>query len=128
MNSLKYFDQINLENVAGALIDGKLWFVGKDAAKALKYPRVTKALKDHVDAEDMCEISFQDAKGRWVYATVINESGLFSLIFSSQLPATKDFKRWIANEVLPQIRKTGGYNTASDGEEDNGKTRKQLVN
>lgn len=81
MNSLKYFDQINLENVAGALIDGKLWFVGKDAAKALKYPRVTKALKDHVDAEDMCEISFQNAKGRWVEATVINESGLFSLIF-----------------------------------------------
>ena len=79
-------------------------------------------LKDHVDAEDMCEISFQDAKGRWVDATVINESGLFSLIFSSQLPATKDFKRWIAKEVLPQIRKTGSYNTVSDGEEDNVKT------
>lgn len=122
MSSLKHFEKINLDDVAGALVDGELWFFGEDVAQALKYPIPRKALKQHVDIGDTEEIAYQDDKGRWMKDIIINESGVFSLIFSSQLPATKDFKRWIAKEVLPQIRKTGSYNTVSDGEDDNGKT------
>lgn len=120
MSYLKHFKQIKLDDVAGALVDGELWFFGEDVAQLLKYPIPRKALKQHVDIGDTEEIAYQDDKGRWMKGIIINESGVFSLIFSSQLPATKDFKRWIAKEVLPQIRKTGGYNTLSA--EDNEKT------
>lgn len=85
------------------------WFIGKDIAKALGYERATKAISDHVDLEDRDEVPIQDSIGRMQKTPVINESGLYSLIFNSKLPTAKKFKRWVTSEVLPSIRKHGGY-------------------
>lgn len=89
-------------------IDGQPWFVGKDVAESLGYTDSFGALKKHVDAEDKqnCQNdSFTTNRGM----TVINESGLYSLIMSSKLPTAKQFKRWVTSEVLPSVRKNGGY-------------------
>lgn len=85
------------------------WFVGKDVAEALGYERTTKAIQDHVDFEDKDEIPIQVSIGRMQKTPVINESGLYSLIFGSKLESAKKFKKWVTGEILPQIRKTGGY-------------------
>lgn len=89
--------------------DGEPWFVGKDVAEALGYERADNAIRKHVDEEDklMHQIS---ASGQKRNMTIINESGLYSLILSSKLPSAKQFKHWVTSEVLPSIRKTGGYN------------------
>ena len=89
--------------------DGEPWFVGKDVAEALGYERATKAIQDHVDFEDKGEVPIQDSIGRMQKTPIISESGLYSLILSSKLPSAKKFKRWVTSEVLPAIRKTGGY-------------------
>ena len=89
--------------------DGEFFFIGKEVAEKLGYARGRKAVLDHVDAEDRDEVPFQDAIGRMQKTSIINESGLYSLILSSKLPQAKDFKRWITTEVLPSIRKNGGY-------------------
>lgn len=88
--------------------DGEPWFVGKDVAEALGYERADNAIRKHVDEEDklMHQIS---ASGQKRNMTIINESGLYSLILSSKLPSAKQFKHWVTSEVLPSIRKTGGY-------------------
>lgn len=117
MNELKLFEHPELGQVRTTLIDGEPWFVGKDVAMALGYKDTVNALKTHVDSED---------KGGWRIATpsgeqeavVINEAGLYSLIFSSKLPVAKAFKRWVTHDVLPAIRKTGTYRT--DGSLSNG--------
>lgn len=85
------------------------WFVGRDVAEALGYERPDNAIRNHVDEEDklMHQIS---ASGQKRNMTIINESGLYSLILSSKLPTAKEFKRWVTSEVLPSIRKSGGYN------------------
>ncbi len=89
---------------------GEPWFVGKDVAVALGYSNSRKALLDHVDDEDRKDgVTIRDAIGRPQKAVLINESGLYSLILSSKLPSAKQFKHWVTAEVLPQIRKTGGY-------------------
>lgn len=89
-------------------IDGEPWFVGKDVAAALGYSDAFGALKKHVDTEDklVCQI---DSAGQRRGATIINESGLYSLILSSKLPSAKEFKHWVTAEVLPSIRKNGAY-------------------
>ena len=89
--------------------DREPWFVGKDVAMALGYGRATKAIQDHVDFEDKDEVPIQDSIGRMQKTPIISESGLYSLILSSKLPSAKKFKRWVTSEVLPTIRKTGGY-------------------
>lgn len=94
-------------------INGEPWFVGKDITEALGYSNPTKALADHVDKDDL---SFNDSlklsrqKGAWI----INESGIYSLIFGSKLPFAKEFKHWVTSEVLPTMRKTGGYVSNDD--------------
>ena len=90
------------------LIDGEPWFVGKDVAEALGYQRPADAIATHVDDEDKLTRRFTDS-GQKRDMIVINESGVYSLIFSSQLPTAKKFKRWVTSEVLPSIRKTGSY-------------------
>lgn len=85
------------------------WFVGKDVATILGYERPTKAIADHVDRDDKDEIPIQDSIGRQQNTPIINESGLYSLIFGSKLPTAKEFTHWVTSEVLPTIRKTGGY-------------------
>lgn len=89
-------------------IDGEPWFVGKDVTGILGYTNPTKALTDHVDEEDMTfneSLKLSRQRGAWL----INESGLYSLILSSKLPSSKEFKHWVTSEVLPSIRKNGAY-------------------
>lgn len=94
------------------IIDGKYWFVSKDVALSLGYSNPRKAIIDHVDAEDKMDgVTIRDSMGREQNPTLINESGIYSLILSSKLPKAKEFKRWVTNEVLPSIRKHGVYAT-----------------
>ena len=96
---------------------GEPWFVGKDVARRLGYINHRKALRDHVDEEDRKDgVTIRDSIGRDHEATFINESGLYSLVLASKLPQAKAFKRWVTAEVLPQIRKTGGYIPLKDQE------------
>ena len=96
---------------------GEPWFVGKDVARRLGYINHRKALRDHVDEEDRKDgVTIRDSIGRDQETTFINESGLYSLVLSSKLPQAKAFKRWVTAEVLPQIRKTGGYIPLKDKE------------
>lgn len=96
--------------------DGEPWFIGKDVAEILGYERADNAIRNHVDDEDklMHQIS---ASGQKRNMTIINESGLYSLILSSKLPTAKAFKRWVTSEVLPTIRKQGMYLTSATAEE-----------
>lgn len=89
--------------------DGEPWFVGKDVATVLGYMKPRNAIANHVDDEDKMDAPIQGALGGTQNMTVINESGLYSLILSSKLPTAKKFKRWVTNEVLPSIRKHGAY-------------------
>lgn len=110
MNDLQIFNNPQFGDIRAVEIDGEAWLVGKDVAKALGYKDTVNALKAHVDEED---------KGGWRIATpsgeqemtIINQSGIYSLIFSSKLPDAKKFKRWVTSEVLPAIMKTGAYLT-----------------
>lgn len=96
-------------------INGEPWFVGKDVAEILGYSNSRKAIGDHVDDEDKTDgVTIRDSIGRVQNPIIINESGLYSLILSSKLPTAKQFKRWVTSEVLPAIRKTGGYGVAND--------------
>ena len=88
--------------------NGEVLFVGKDVAKVLGYRDTSDALKKHVDTEDKLTRQIADS-GQRRNVIFINESGLYSLVLSSKLPQAKAFKRWVTSEVLPQIRKTGGY-------------------
>lgn len=92
--------------------NGDPWFVGKDVATILGYTNPRKALIDHVDDEDKTDgVTIRDSIGREQNPTVINESGLYSLVLGSKLPTAKRFKRWVTHEVLPTIRKHGIYAT-----------------
>lgn len=96
-------------------INGEPWFVGKDVAEILGYSNSRKAIGDHVDDEDKTDgVTIRDSIGRVQNPIIINESGLYSLILSSKLPTAKQFKRWVTSEVLPAIRRTGGYGVAND--------------
>ena len=109
MSSLITFENMEFGKLTVMEKDGEFFFIGKEVAEKLGYARGRKAVLDHVDAEDRDEVPFQDAIGRMQKTSIINESGLYSLILSSKLPQAKEFKRWITTEVLPSIRKNGGY-------------------
>lgn len=89
-------------------IEGEPWFVGKDVAEVLGYSNTRDALSKHVENDDKNTVAIHDGKGN-PNQTIINESGLYSLILSSKLPTAKQFKHWVTSEILPSIRKTGGY-------------------
>ena len=96
---------------------GEPWFVAKDVCDVLGYTNASKAISDHVDSEDKLNnesLSSLGQRGGWL----VNESGLYSLVLSSKLPTAKEFKRWVTHEVLPQIRRTGGYIPTSDADDD----------
>ncbi|HCY9970817.1 TPA: ORF6C domain-containing protein [Staphylococcus aureus] len=94
-------------------VDGEPYFIGKDVADILGYANGRDALSKHVDAEDKLTSQIATA-GQNRNVTIINESGLYSLIFSSKLENAKRFKRWVTSEVLPTLRKTGAYQVPSD--------------
>ena len=95
---------------------GEPWFVGTDVAKMLGYNQSDKAILRHTDEDDRMKCTVTDNLGRGQSTFVINESGLYSLVLASKLPQAKAFKRWVTSEVLPQIRKTGGYIPLKDQE------------
>ncbi len=107
MEELKVFSNEELGNVRALEIDGEPWFVGKDVANLLGYTNPQKALRDHVDDDDKTQNDSFTVNGTKVI--LIKEPGLYSLILSSKLPNAKKFKRWVTTEVLPSIRKNGGY-------------------
>lgn len=105
-------------NVRTLVIDGQPYFVGKDVAEILGYANTRDALSKHVDSEDKNTVAIHDGIKRGnPNQTVINESGLYSLILGSKLPQAKEFKHWVTSEVLPTIRKHGAYMTDEKIEE-----------
>lgn len=110
MNELKIFNSPEFGQVRTTTLDGEPWFVGKDVATALGYSNPSNAVATHVDDEDKTTYSFQVSGSNYkTKATIINESGLYSLVLSSKLPTAKKFKHWVTSDVLPTIRKTGKY-------------------
>ena len=108
MSELEIFNNEEFGQVRSVEVEGEPYFVAKDIAIALGYSNPRKAIIDHVDEEDK-GVTKCDTLGGAQEITIINESGLYSLILSSKLPSAKEFKRWITSDVLPKIRKTGGY-------------------
>lgn len=107
-DKIQVFKNAEFGSVRTIELDGEPWFVGKDVATALGYTNPRDALSKRVDAEDK-GVANCDTLGGEQQVAVINESGLYSLILSSKLPKAKEFKHWITAEVLPNIRKNGGY-------------------
>ncbi len=111
-HNMQIFENEQFGKIRTVEIDGSVWFVGKDAAKSLGYSNTRKALSDHVDDEDKRDgVTIRDPIGRLQNPLMINESGIYSLIFGSRLAIAKSFKRWITSEVIPSIRKHGAYIT-----------------
>lgn len=108
MEELKLFNNPEFGTIRVISIEDEPWLVGKDVAQALGYTDTDQALRRHVDDEDKLTRNF-DGSGQNRSMTIINESGLYSLVLSSKLPGAKKFRRWVTSEVLPSIRKTGGY-------------------
>lgn len=112
MNELRIFNNADFGDIRTVEQDGGIWFVGKDVAEALGYSNPSNAVISHVDDEDKLRTQIKYA-GQNREVSIINESGLYSLVLSSKLPSAKAFKRWITSEVIPSIRKTGSYNKPS---------------
>lgn len=114
MNELKIFESKEFGKVRTVEVNGEPYFVGKDIAMILGYSKPRNAISSHVDKEDKKDAPIQGDLGGIQSMTIINESGLYSLILSSKLPTAKQFKRWVTSEILPTIRKTGGYVNNTD--------------
>ena len=108
MNDLKIWNYED-NTVRTIEIDGEMWFVAKDVAEILGYAKPRNAIATHVDDEDKKEAPIQGDLGGTQTMTIINESGVYALIFGSKLPTAKKFKRWVTSEVLPSIHRTGSY-------------------
>ena len=123
-NEVQIFENAEFGKVRTIVKDGEPYFVGKDVADILGYADTDQAIRKHVDEEDKLTRRF-NGSGQNREMTIINESGLYSLILSSKLPAAKKFKRWVTSEVLPAIRKTGSY-TAKHAKPDDAIQSKRL--
>ena len=110
-NALVTFNDTDFGFSVRTLTDenGTAWFVGKDIAENIGYSNTNDALIKHVDDEDKNTVAIRDGIRGNPYQTIINESGVYSLIFSSKLPQAKEFKHWVTSKVLPDIRKYGIY-------------------
>lgn len=112
---VKVFENPKFGKVRTVMVKGEPWFVGKDVALALGYENTAKALRDHVDSDDKkmgernVTPSIKDSLGRDQYPVLINESGVYALVFGSKLSTAKQFKHWVTHDVLPTLRKTGSY-------------------
>ena len=118
-NEMKVFSNERFGKIRTVVQNGEPWFVGKDVAIALGYAKPENALSAHVDVDDKTTTLIQGTGSNYkTTATIINESGVYALVFSSKLPAAKEFKHWVTHDVLPTIRKTGGYLGNVDGMSD----------
>ena len=116
---IQVFKNDRFGEVRTMVINDEPWFVGKDVASVLGYVSPHRAVFDHVDEDDKTSVLIQHSGSNYKSKTIfINESGLYALILSSKLPQAKEFKRWVTSEVLPQIRKTGGYIPVNDCKDD----------
>ncbi|MCQ2239834.1 MAG: phage antirepressor KilAC domain-containing protein [Bacteroidaceae bacterium] len=111
MSEIKFFQNPAFGQIRTMVLpDGQIGFAGKDVANVLGYANSRDALRKHVEKEDKTTVAICDSGSNYkTQAVFINESGLYSLILSSKLPTAREFKHWVTGEVLPQIRKTGGY-------------------
>lgn len=107
-NEIQIFNNPEFGNVRTIMIDGEPWFVGNDCARALGYKNLYNGVSKNVDEDDRRISPVGSASGIQP-TTIINESGLYSLIFGSKLESAKKFKKWVTSEVLPQLRRTGSY-------------------
>ena len=117
MNEVQVFTNEEFGSVRTIAIDGEPWFVGKDIAEKLGYSKARKAIADYVDEEDKKHsygVTIRDSTGREQKPIVINESGMYSLVLGSKLPAANKFKHWITSEVIPSIRMNGGHITGQE--------------
>ncbi len=108
-NEIKIFENKDFGKVRTVVKNGEPWFVGKDIAQILGYSDVNKAIAMHVDNEDKKLNDKTSSSFGQRGATLINESGFYSLVLSSKMPKAKEFRRWVTSQILPTIRKTGGY-------------------
>lgn len=108
MNDLQIFENSEFGSVRTITVDGEPYFVGIDVADKLEYQNGSRDINAHVDECDRKIISLFDGKQNRK-TTIINESGFYSLVFQSKMKKAKEFKHWVTSEVLPIIRKTGGY-------------------
>lgn len=109
MADIQIFQNNKFGSVRTTVIDNEPWFVGKDVASVLGYMKPLNAIAKHVEEDDSLKRGLTDNLGRTQDTILINESGLYSLVLSSKLPTAKAFKKWVTSEILPTIRKTGGY-------------------
>lgn len=115
MNELTIFENPEFGAIRTVELDGEPWLVGKDVATALGYKNPQEAIRTHVDDEDKGVSEILTPGGKQS-VPIINESGLYSLVLSSKLPTARKFRRWVTSEVLPSIRRTGGYTTQKQAE------------
>ena len=113
MNNLTVFENPEFGSIRTVELDGEPWLVGKDVATALGYKNPQEAIRTHVDDDDKGVSEILTPGGKQP-VPIINESGLYSLVLSSKLPTARKFRRWVTSEVLPSIRKTGGYTAKPD--------------
>lgn len=109
MNEIKIFENAEFGKVRTVSINGEPWLVGKDVAEALGYAKPLNAINQHVEEDDSLKQGLTDSLGREQQTILINESGLYALVFGSKLESAKRFKHWVTSEVLPAIRRNGGY-------------------
>ena len=109
MNKMQIFNNEEFGQIRTVTIDNEPWFVGKDVAEALGYVKARNAIASHVEEDDKRDAPIQGDLGGTQSMTIINESGLYALIFGSKLESAKRFKHWVTSEVLPSIRKHGAY-------------------
>lgn len=114
---IRIFSNQEFGSIRTVEIDGEPWFVGKDVAERLGYKDTVNALKSHVDEDDKKRGWRITTPSGEQDMTIINESGLYSLVLSSKLPGAKAFKRWVTSEVIPSIRKHGAYMTLETAEQ-----------
>lgn len=125
-NQLQVFNNAEFGQVRTIVKNEEVWFVGKDVAEALGYSNTRDALTKHIDNEDRTYVAIHDGRQNRSMI-IINESGLYSLVFSSKLPSAKKFKHWVTREVLPLIRKTGSYSMKQQPVDDTKKLRSEAM-
>lgn len=114
MNDIQIFNNPDFGDIRTVIIDGEPWFVGRDLATVLGYAKPETAIRNNVDKGDTLKQGISDSNNHIQQMLVINEAGMYALIFGSKLESAKKFKKWVTSEVLPSIRRTGGYEIPKD--------------
>lgn len=114
MNDIQIFNNPDFGEIRTVVIDGEPWFVGRDLATVLGYAKPETAIRNNVDKGDTLKQGISDSNNHIQQMLVINEAGLYALIFGSKLESAKKFKKWVTSEVLPSIRRTGSYEIPKD--------------